>query len=236
MYAYYHCHRLFLSIFIVVLNINKQVHSIPTTQPCSFDSASIYNIEKWWKGEQRDLFSVDLRCVSKSIGKMGGGAAGAAGGSIFGAWLGRKVGSVIGFGDTGEKIGKMYGFNYGLHKGAEIGEQLGETWNLAALLGRGNNHSGTGSGNKYNERTGSKQEQKYSRHHKSDTKLQMRDKCYKTMDLTKRSTRSEIKASYRRAAREAHPDKHGGKHDHMVQLNLCYEIILLANTGSTSRN
>ena len=63
----------------------------------------------------------------------------------------------------------------------------------------------------------------------------MRDKCYQTMNLSRRSTKKEIKSAYRQAAREAHPDKHDGKHEHMVQLNLCYEIVLLSNTGSSSR-
>jgi|TARA_B110000211_G_C13927511_1_gene485660 hypothetical protein len=157
--------------------------------------------------------------------------AGAAAGSTLGGWLGRRLGETIGFGDTGERMGAMYGFNLGLTKGAELGGELGVSINLASLLDWKTGADGDTGNHDRDDNDGNK----YSHHSKHDSKAQMRDKCYHTLGVTRRATQKDIKSAYRRLAKEAHPDKHGGKHEHMVQLNLCYEIVLLANTGSTSR-
>ena len=226
--------NLFILLFLLTL---FSTHAQPTTATsggCQFDLTSIQAIESWWNGNtEQQLDETTIKCVSRNIGQAAGSLAGAAGGAHFGSWFGGKVGGMFGQADMGATIGAAWGLNWGLEKGGEIGASWGESLSLASLLGGGTGSGGSGSGG--SDGSGSGSDGSQNRWHKQDTKLQMRDKCYKMMRLTRQSNKTEIKSAYRREAKNSHPDKNGGKHDEMVQLNLCYEIVLLANTGSGSR-
>ena len=198
---------------------------------CTFDLRSIQNIEQWWNGNMGDLDAQTINCITKGVGRTAGTIAGAYGGSKLGAWLGGTLGDMLGFKADGERIGRMIGFKYGYQAGGDIGAAL----NLYALLGGGDGGKDEGDGKYEDGDDGGTGYQKHKTFSHADSKRKTLMKCYAMMDLSSTSEKRDIKTAYRKNAVAAHPDKHGGKHDAMVQLNLCYEIVLLANTGSSSR-
>ena len=207
-------------------------HAQPTNSGCTFDVNSIHNIERWWNGDGSDLDKADINCVSRGVGRGIGTVAGAFGGSQAGAWLGGMLGDMIGLKEDGARIGSMLGFQYGMNKGGEWGEVIGGSISLASLLGGSSSSSSSGEDQHNNNNN---KDKKFNNFNHADSKRETLSKCYKLMSCSPSSTKKEIKSAYRNGAREAHPDKHGGVHEHMVNVNLCYEIVLLANTGSSSR-
>ena len=178
-----------------------------------------------------DLDAQTINCITKGVGRTAGTIAGAYGGSKLGAWLGGTLGDMLGFKADGERIGRMIGFKYGYQAGGDIGAAL----NLYALLGGGDGGKDEGDGKYEDGDDGGTGYQKHKTFSHADSKRKTLMKCYAMMELSSTSEKRDIKTAYRKNAVAAHPDKHGGKHDAMVQLNLCYEIVLLANTGSSSR-
>lgn len=49
---------------------------------------------------------------------------------------------------------------------------------------------------------------------------------YKTLGIQRDATKEQIRAAYRRAARQAHPDREGGTTERMQAVNAAYEVLI----------
>lgn len=48
---------------------------------------------------------------------------------------------------------------------------------------------------------------------------------YETLGVARDATQDEIRAAYRRAAKDAHPDREGGSTEHMQAVNAAYDVL-----------
>jgi hypothetical protein len=62
-----------ISLLLMLVVLSTQHNTGHAVSPCAFDAASISSIEKWWKGDGDLLRNMDLHCLSKTAGQIGGG-------------------------------------------------------------------------------------------------------------------------------------------------------------------
>lgn len=184
---------------------------------------TIQSIEEWYNGKL-DPRQIQVVCMGSqtggAVGALGGFAVGGAIGSAFGAALDAVLGTGAStdgstgwfesiFGGVGQVTGSAAGYNVG----SMVGTQIASIFLLDASTSYENMDFKSSRADKVN-------------------------KCYALLGVSATSNKKDILSAYRRKALEFHPDKNkeSGSNAKMLEVNLCKEIVLLANTGKSSRN
>jgi hypothetical protein len=169
---------------------------------------SIEKLMAWMTSASGAQFPFDALSFACSDFQKGASIAGAVGGASAGMKLGSSLGSWLGESIGGEK-GRDLGTNVGGALGSAVGTVAG--WLMGA---RASFHF---------ESSFKRSSSFQSMFHSPKSAFQQ---CLQLLSVSAQCSHVELRAAFRRAALQAHPDRNGGSNERMVQLNTCYQIVL----------